>query len=133
MYRDLVERDRNRAAVVFWSPGNETPGSEARDRFIACLNSFVKELDSTRLTTAALLFGRKSIEPLFQNYFGPALNQYFGCYYTGFAAQMMQVPSLKARQTMLDHIPRVRFQTGLQKPLIISEFGAGAKAGKHPD
>ena len=38
---------------------------------------------------------------------------------------------LKARQIMLDNIPKIRFHLPDQMPYIFSEFGAGAKKGMH--
>jgi beta-glucuronidase len=32
---------------------------------------------------------------------------------------------------MLDNIPRIRLEFAVEKPVVVSEFGAGAKAGKH--
>jgi beta-glucuronidase len=49
-----VTRDRNRASIILWSVGNETPIGEARTSFLTRLVERVRELDPTRLVTAAL-------------------------------------------------------------------------------
>ena len=37
--------------------------------------------------------------------------------------------SFDARSVVLEHLPDIRIETGVAKPLIVSEFGAGALAG----
>ena len=49
-----IERDKNRASVVIWSVGNETPITEPRNVFMGKLVDKVKSLDDTRLVSAAL-------------------------------------------------------------------------------
>src|SRR4029077_3088420 len=49
-----IARDRNRASVILWSVGNETPVSDARNRFLRTLVDDVHAADGTRLVTAAL-------------------------------------------------------------------------------
>ncbi|MYM64277.1 glycoside hydrolase family 2 protein [Pseudomaricurvus sp. HS19] len=57
-------------------------------------------------------------------------NQYFGWYYAKFFSQMTQVDQGIVRDVIIDNImPRVRFTNPYGKPMIISEFGAGAKKG----
>ena len=51
----LVQRDWNRASVVVWSVANETTYSEPRMAFLKRLIQDVRELDDTRLVSAALL------------------------------------------------------------------------------
>jgi len=60
-----------------------------------------------------------------------AVNQYFGWYYSGFLAAAVDMDPLKARQIMLENIPKIRFQLPDNKPFIFSEIGAGAKRGLH--
>ncbi len=154
MFGELIERDRNRASVVMWSLGNETPATEARDGFFAALAEHVRELDPSRLLTAAMLTGVEVLQPFLLDYYlpatlgfvrdewvfriddgleaivdVPAVNQYFGWYYTGALALMTPLSSEYARQVMLDNMDRIRFETGLGKPLVISELGAGALFG----
>jgi len=58
-------------------------------------------------------------------------NEYFGWYYSGLFAQQMGVEEDVLRPIMLDLMPSIRIGASVDKPLIISEFGAGAKRG-HP-
>jgi beta-glucuronidase len=51
---EMITRDKNRASVILWSIGNETPLYEARLRFMKDLAAKARELDPTRLVTAAL-------------------------------------------------------------------------------
>lgn len=52
---EVVTRDRNRASVVLWSIGNETPMSDERLTFMRALAAEARRLDQTRLITSALL------------------------------------------------------------------------------
>ena len=49
-----ITRDRNRASIILWSVGNETPRTPARLEFMSSLVKKARSLDSTRLITAAL-------------------------------------------------------------------------------
>jgi beta-glucuronidase len=155
---ELIERDRNRASVIFWSIGNETPMGEKRQRFMGELAAHVKRLDATRLTTGAMLSGGELLGPFMAKYylpalFGwspgtwtfrvddplgdlvdvPALNEYFGWYYSGVVGLVTPFSSRHARRVMLENIPRIRLEFGVDKPIVVSEFGAGAKRGVHAD
>ena len=54
MLAENILRDRNRASIIIWSVGNETPNTEARLHFLSTLADDTKVLDGTRLTSAAL-------------------------------------------------------------------------------
>ncbi len=117
---ELVVRDRSRASVIFWSVANETLPGDDRTSFLGALAARAKELDPTRLTTAALLT-LPSNDPVVHvtDELGAlidvvAINQYLGWYYGN-------------RQ----ELPEVEFTTAFSKPIIFSELGAGAKAGHH--
>lgn len=152
--REMIYRDQNRASIIFWSLGNETPISEERTQFFRNLNTYVKSLDETRLTTAALVFAGDEIQQLAEKYFFPtlqgktfdtwdipiedplaeivdvaAINQYFGWYYAGFLAKPTNMSLPLARKTILDNMHKVRFQLPDSKPFVFSELGAGAKRG----
>ncbi len=151
---EMILRDQNRASIIFWSLGNETPVSEARNQFFAELNQYVKKLDDTRLTTAALVFGGEEIQEMAKMYFFPAMqgknfdawdieikdplaaivdvaaiNQYFGWYYSGFLASAANLDPLQARKVMLANMDKIKFHVPNNKPFIFSELGAGAKRG----
>ena len=51
---DMMERDKNRCAVVVWSLANETPESEDRNTFLANLSKQAKQMDNTRLISMAI-------------------------------------------------------------------------------
>ncbi len=167
-YSEIIARDRNRAAVIFWSIGNETPITEARNRFMRALAQHVREEDPARLITAALLgfdgmeevgryVGRllaaeKSLvarvlprpgpvklvieDPLGEIVDVIGYNEYLGWYMSGFIAEQMRekgldVSEAEVRETMLREMVKFSIDTKFGKPLVISEFGAGAKQGVH--
>jgi len=119
---DMIGRDHNRASVIFWSMANETPLGDARTRFISSLAAKARELDSTRLITAATLPRYPDPDtiaiddPLGRYLDVLGCNEYIG-WYVG--------PPSKA-----DHMT---FTTVYDKPLVMSELGAGAAYGKHGD
>lgn len=119
---EMITRDRNRACVAMWSVGNETPRTPARLRFMRRLVQAARELDATRPITAALeTHYRDDATIEIDDPLGAALdilgcNEYIG-WYDG--------PPSKA--------DRLEWVTPYDKPLIISEFGAGALAGRHGD
>jgi len=116
----MIERDRNRAAIILWSVGNETPLSDERLDFMQRLVERARSLDPTRLITAAL--ERHSIDErtfMIDDPLGASLdvlgcNEYIG-WYEGLPAKADDV----------------RWTLGYDKPLIMSEFGGGALAGMH--
>jgi beta-glucuronidase len=117
---ELVVRDRSRASVILWSAANETlPGPE-RNHFITALIDRIRELDPTRLVTAALLTlpsNEPAVEiddPLGELVDVIGVNQYLGWYY--------------GRR---EDIPAMRWTSRFAKPIVFSELGAGAKAGRH--
>jgi len=123
MLAEMILRDRNRASIALWSVGNETPEGEARNAFMAQLASDVRALDPTRLVTAALLTGRENREgvpvkfmsdPLARSLDVMAVNTYDG-WYGG---------------DRLDNLANIEWDVPRDKPLLFSEFGAGAKAGR---
>jgi beta-glucuronidase len=117
---ELVVRDRSRASVILWSAANETLPGEDRNRFIAALLERFREVDPTRLVTAALLTLPSNDpdvhidDPLGEHVDVIGVNQYLGWYYGN-----------------RDDIPSVRWTSAFGKPLIFSELGAGAKFGRH--
>lgn len=120
---EMITRDRNRASVIIWSVGNETPISPVRTEFMRNLVAAAKALDSTRMVSAALEVNYNSgknlnliDDPLGQYVDLVAFNEYLG-WYGG-------LPSA-CRTT--------NWGTPYNKPLFISETGAGAKAGFHAD
>ena len=118
--REMIRRDRNRAAIVIWSIANETPFGEARDRFLSSLAKTARELDDTRLISMAMLHTDlvDGVIPVSDS-LGPwvdivSFNAYLGWYWSSF-----------------DVIPTVRFNIAYDKPVIVSEFGGAAVYGRH--
>ncbi len=117
---ELVLRDRSRASVILWSAANETlPGPE-REHFIAAIIKRFRELDPTRLTTAALLTLPSNDpavhidDPLGRHVDVIGVNQYMGWYYAD-----------------RSDLAVTNWTSDFNKPIVFSELGAGAKAGLH--
>ncbi len=121
--RDMIARDHNRAAVILWSLSNETPIDPGRTEFLKSLAAYARQLDSTRLITSALNHTDASVpgtrllnDPVGEYLDVLGLNEYLGWY--------------EGRTADADHL---QWKTAWEKPLIVSEFGAGAVYGKHGD
>ena len=119
MLHEMIRRDRDKASVILWAVANETPDNPTRTEFLEKLIVEAHKLDSTRPVTAALLQpnnpGETKIltDPLAQALDVVGMNEYVGWYsYTP------------------DQAENIKFEVP-QKPIIISEFGAEAKAGNH--
>lgn len=57
-------------------------------------------------------------------------NEYFGWYYCAFLSKKMGVDERYLRQVIFDQMANTTITSVFDKPIHISEFGAGAKAGK---
>ena len=119
----LISRDHNRASVVLWSIANETPNEPARLAFLKNLATTARQLDSTRLITAAMNTAvkegpstRSLNDPLGEILDVLGVNEYIGWY--------------EGRPEDADN---TEWKTPYDKPLIVSEFGAGALFGNHGD
>ncbi|MFW6361617.1 MAG: glycoside hydrolase family 2 protein [Spirochaetota bacterium] len=118
---EMVERDRNNPSIILWGVANESHSvSRAAARVYGWLREVVRVFDQSRPTTMAefttgrpLLDGRRrgceQLEVL-------SVNLYLGWYY----GHMRDVNT---------HIARLRRRFP-DKPIIISEFGAGAAPGR---
>jgi beta-glucuronidase len=110
---------RNHAAIVLWSMANETPSTQARTEFIETLASRARAMDESRLITAALLVRAQGNTKIVDDPLGKALdvigvNEYIGWY-----------------EGHPENADVTQWEIDYQKPLIVSEFGADAKAGLH--
>jgi len=119
--RDMIARDHNRAAVILWSLSNETPVKPERVTFLKQLASDARGLDDTRLITSALNHVdetgadvRTISDPVGDALDVLGLNEYLGWYW--------------GRPEDAD---RMQWKSSWNKPLIVSEFGGGAPAGRH--
>lgn len=117
--RELIYRDRNRASVILWGVGNENPDTDERLEFMSSLNRLAKDLDPSRLTTAACLVNIDSMmvqDRLAAHVDVVAINEYYGWYYRDY-----------------EGLGKIMEQTKLDRPLVISETGADAVAGQFGD
>jgi beta-glucuronidase len=120
---EMITRDHNRASIIIWSVGNETPVSTARTNFMKTLIETARAKDPTRLVSAALEVNYHSAEnlrsiddPLGEYVDVVAFNQYLG-WYGG--------TPLSCRTA--------NWTTKYRKPLFISETGAEGLGGYHAD
>jgi beta-glucuronidase len=114
-----IGTSRNHAAIILWSMANETPNNDARTKFITAEAAHARELDPTRLITAALLVRAEGNTKIVDDPLGKALdvlgtNEYIGWY-------EKKPETADVTQWRIDY----------QKPVIMSEFGGEAKAGLH--
>jgi beta-glucuronidase len=121
--REVITRDRNRAAVVLWSLSNETPVGQERTDFLKALAADARQLDSTRLITSAMNHTtqagpdtRSLADPLGEVLDVLGLNEYIGWY--------------EGRPEVADY---TQWQNPYNKPVIVSEFGADALYNLHGD
>ena len=115
--RELIRRDRNRASIIIWGVGNENADTDARFAFMSALARAAREMDATRLVSAACLINRESFrieDRLAQELDVIGLNEYFGWYEPG-----------------LDGLRKLFANSDPDKPVVITETGADALAGRH--
>ena len=58
-------------------------------------------------------------------------NEYFGWYYVTFFTDQMMISEGTLRKLMFEVMPDIKINSSFDKPIHISEFGAGAKYGNH--
>ncbi len=122
--REMIDRDHNRAAIVLWSVSNETgPEEIGRTEFLKALIETARQLDGTRLLTSAMNRTDRSgdtlrvlNDPLGEYLDVLGLNEYIGWY-----------------DKRPEEADATRWQFKYAKPVIVSEFGAGALYGLHGD
>jgi len=118
---EMITRDHNRASVIIWSVGNETPVSETRTNFMSRLVAAAKQMDSSRIISAALEVHNVNGVNVIDDPLGAytdivSVNEYLG-WYGG-------LPS-NARTA--------RWEVKYDKPLFFSETGAETLGGFHGD
>jgi len=120
--REMMERDRNRCAVVVWSVANETPHSPARDAFLQNLAEQVRQRDDTRLLSMAMeVSGFSDNTNKVEDYMSRFVDIISFNHYLGWYGGTPQ--DCKTRQWYIPY----------DKPFFVSEFGAGALQGYHGD
>ena len=116
---DMICRDKNRANIIIWSIANETPHSQERDAFLGRLATYARTQDTTRLismameVTGAANYMNRLQDNMNQYVDVVSFNQYVGWYRD------------------VNDAPKMRWEIPYDKPVIISEFGGGAKYGLH--
>ena len=116
---DMIRRDKNRANVIIWSIANETPHSAERDAFLGKLATYARTQDNTRLismameVTGAANYVNRLQDNMHELVDVVSFNQYVGWYRD------------------VNDAPKMRWEIPYDKPVIVSEFGGGAKYGMH--
>ena len=116
---DMIRRDHNRANVIIWSIANETPHSAERDTFLGTLAKHARSLDDTRLismameVTGASNYVNRLNDNMNEYVDVVSFNQYIGWYRD------------------VNDAPKMTWEIPYNKPVIISEFGGGARYGYH--
>jgi beta-glucuronidase len=116
---DMIRRDQNRANIIIWSIANETPHSPERDLFLGNLAKYARTLDNTRLISMAMeVTGASNYKNRLQDNMHEyvdvvSFNQYIGWYRD------------------VNDAPKMEWEIPYDKPVIVSEFGGGAKYGLH--
>ncbi len=122
--KEVISRDKNRAAVIIWSMANETPVSDERMSFLKRLADTARHFDNTRLISAALEqhatkeneMVRVITDPFAEFVDIVSFNQYIGWY-----------------DGLPDKCSKITWKIDINKPVIISELGADALGGMHGD
>ena len=123
MQSESILRDRNRASIIIWSVGNETPVSDARNAFLRALVANARALDDSRLVTAALLERPQGQRPDDRRSARAPTSM----------CSRSTPTTAGTRPTRSRRVPSIEWREPVDKPLIFSEFGAGALAGYHDD
>lgn len=122
---EMITRDRNRASLIIYSIANETPVSDARNRFLHQLVQQAHSTDPTRLVSAALQAHESVVadhvtitinDPIAAEIDVLGNNEYIGWY--------VREP---ADADAIDWVSKY------DKPMIMSEFGGDALFGYHGD
>jgi len=122
---ELITRDHNRAALIIYSVANETPISDARNRFLSQLIQQAHSSDPTRLVSAALQADEtedgnrlriRINDPIASELDVMGNNEYIGWY-----------------NHRISDLDVTDWTSKYDKPLIMSEFGADALFGHHGD
>ena len=122
MFKDMITRDKNRAAIIIWSVANETKPSTDRNNFLFELVKLTREMDNSRLIGAAFdntKYNKETSTFTLQDSLTQALdligiNKYMGWY--------MPFPLAPGQ---------LKWNIAVDKPLLISEFGGEAVFGQH--
>lgn len=117
--RDMISRDHNRANIIIWSIANETPHSPERDLFLGNLAQYARTLDNTRLISMAMEVTGASN---YVNRLNDNMNKY---------VDVVSFNQYVGWYRDVNDAPKMTWEIPYDKPVIISEFGGGAKYGLH--
>jgi beta-glucuronidase len=155
--QEMIARDRNRASVIIWSVANETLPQPERLTFLQSLIETARSDDPTRLVSAAIFPGFQEIgllgefvsarargesapapvveinDPLGELLDVIGRNDYTSWYMPGLVARQTNLDERTVRRIILETVETFEWKSRFRKPLIISEFGAGALQGLHGD
>lgn len=119
---EMITRDKNRGAVIIWSLANETPVSDERNEFLTGLVEHARNLDGSRLISMAM-------EQEYQDEYSPVLKDPL--------MDLVDVVSFNSYIGWYNGLPekcnKMNWNLNTDKPVIVSEFGAGALQGYHGD
>jgi beta-glucuronidase len=116
---ELMIRDRNRVSVIAWGIGNENADTAPRLAFMSTLAEDARQRDPSRLVGAACLVNKKARrleDRLAQKLDLVGINEYYGWY----------DPDIQDLVEIVEQFP-------LEKPIVITESGADAPAGRMGD
>ncbi len=124
MIKELIQRDKNRCALTFCGVANETQPSAARNEFLKYMINCCREIDTTRLITAAFDLVRfnkeKAVFEMNDSFIKEldvvAINKYMGWYHSWPVSPEKAIWNVAPGQ-----------------PVIISEFGGEALYGQSSD
>jgi len=116
---DMISRDHNRANVIIWSIANETPHSAERDDFLGRLAQYARTLDDTRLISMAMEVTGASN---YVNRLNDNMNKY---------VDVVSFNEYIGWYRDVNDAPKMTWEIPYNKPVIISEFGGGARYGYH--
>ncbi|EFX75346.1 hypothetical protein DAPPUDRAFT_108006 [Daphnia pulex] len=111
--KELIQRDKNRPAVVMWSIGNEQQSQkQVSAHYFERVSNYTRSLDLARPVTMAQFLDVICI------------NRYFGWYSDTGHSELITYQMIKEVTAWHDkHL----------KPVLVTEYGAGALAGLHTD
>ena len=116
---DMISRDHNRASIIIWSIANETPHSAERDDFLGRLAQYARTLDDTRLISMAMEVTGASN---YVNRLNDNMNKY---------VDVVSFNQYVGWYRDVNDAPKMTWEIPYNKPVIVSEFGGGAKYGYH--
>ncbi|XP_063847967.1 beta-glucuronidase-like isoform X3 [Scylla paramamosain] len=122
--QELVRRDKNRPSVIMWSVGNEPQSNQAAaEGYFSNVTAVTRASDATRPVTCVLSYDKKS-EHAASSLDVILVNRYYSWYSDTGHLEVIQLQTVtEFTEWFLLH----------NKPVMISEYGAGSLSGLHMD